>query len=73
MYSEKAIPDLSPQPFVEWFFNIVLGVPFVAMLIWSIINPKESYLFGMRWMFKKEPDIYEKMSFFGFAFPHPLF
>ncbi|GEL77185.1 hypothetical protein TMU01_14200 [Tenuibacillus multivorans] len=28
-------------------------------MVWSIVNPEESYLLGKRWMFKEEPDISE--------------
>ncbi|WP_176753075.1 hypothetical protein [Tenuibacillus multivorans] len=31
----------------------------MALLVWSIVNPEESYLLGKRWMFKEEPDISE--------------
>ncbi|UTR12667.1 hypothetical protein MM300_10510 [Evansella sp. LMS18] len=43
----------------ETIILIVLMVPFYGLLIWGIIEPEESYLWGRRWMFKKEPEITE--------------
>ncbi|WP_051382004.1 MULTISPECIES: hypothetical protein [Sediminibacillus] len=63
MYREQPVPDFSPHPFAVWFFIIVFGIPFVALLVWSIIKPDQSYLFGRRWMFNGEPKVSELGAF----------
>ncbi|NBD28347.1 hypothetical protein [Paenibacillus glycinis] len=35
----------------------ILSLPLYAALIWSFLDPRESLLFGKRWMYKEEPDI----------------
>ena len=37
----------------------IISIPLYAALIWSFLEPRESLLFGKRWMYKEEPDISE--------------
>ena len=35
----------------------ILIIPIYGVLIWSYFCPKESMLWGKRWMYKEEPEI----------------
>lgn len=41
--------------------DIIIGfiiiIPLYGVLIWSYFNPKESLLWGKRWMYLEEPEI----------------
>ncbi|GMK48869.1 hypothetical protein PghCCS26_59990 [Paenibacillus glycanilyticus] len=41
------------------FLIIIFSVPLYAVLIWSYFEPRESLLWGKRWMYKEEPEISE--------------
>ncbi|HWL24159.1 MAG TPA: hypothetical protein VNR38_10495 [Ureibacillus sp.] len=43
----------------EFIIFVVLMIPVYLLLIWSYLDPKESFLFGERWMYKKEPELTE--------------
>lgn len=44
----------------EWFIFIVFLIPVYGLLIWSYIEPEESYLWGRRWMYEEEPELSEE-------------
>ena len=55
--------------------SILLFIPLYVIMIWQFFNPKDSILWGRRWMYKEEPDITEKAikhakvtSVFGIVF-----
>ncbi|MFJ5771632.1 hypothetical protein [Psychrobacillus sp. NPDC093180] len=37
--------------------GFILMIPIYGVLIWSYFCPKESMLWGKRWMYKEEPEI----------------
>ncbi|MDI2588497.1 hypothetical protein OR571_15585 [Psychrobacillus sp. NEAU-3TGS] len=37
--------------------GFILMIPIYGVLIWSYFRPKESMLWGKRWMYKEEPEI----------------
>ncbi|WP_066505600.1 hypothetical protein [Abyssisolibacter fermentans] len=37
---------------LECFLAVIFCVPLYAILVYQYFNPKESYLFGKRWMYK---------------------
>lgn len=37
---------------LECFLVVILSIPLYAILVYQYFNPKESYLFGRRWMYK---------------------
>lgn len=39
------------------FFNVVVYSPIYVVLIWCYFRPKESLMWGKRWMVKEEPVI----------------
>lgn len=39
---------------------ILLFIPLYVIMIWQFFNPKESILWGKRWMYKEEPNVNEK-------------
>ncbi|WP_056832335.1 hypothetical protein [Psychrobacillus sp. FJAT-21963] len=39
---------------------ILLFIPLYVIMIWQFFNPKESILWGRRWMYKEEPNVTEK-------------
>lgn len=41
----------------EVIFGVILIIPIYAILIWSYFNPKESLLWGRRWIYQDEPDL----------------
>lgn len=43
----------------EKIVMFILCIPFYAVLIWTYFDPKESLLWGKRWMYKEEPEISE--------------
>lgn len=40
--------------FVDLFIIIVLFIPIIGVLLYTIFYPRESALFGKRWQFKNE-------------------
>jgi len=38
----------------------ILLIPTYAILIWSLIDTRESLLWGKRWMYNEEPEISDK-------------
>lgn len=40
--------------FTKWFLVIVVLLPTILILLYGIIKPKESFLFGRRWQFKND-------------------
>lgn len=44
----------------EWFITIIFLIPVYGLLIWSYIEPEESYLWGRRWMYEEEPELSEE-------------
>lgn len=42
------------------FFTVILMIPIYGLLIWTYHYPEESILFGIRWMYKEEPEISSK-------------
>ncbi len=44
----------------DLFLMIIILIPIYTLLIWAYINPKASYLFGRRWMYKEEPEFTEE-------------
>lgn len=45
--------------FFEIFILIIFSVPIYGLLIWSYIEPEESFFLGRRWMYGKEPELSE--------------
>jgi hypothetical protein len=35
----------------------IILIPIYALLIWTLIDPRESLLFGKRWMYNEEPEL----------------
>lgn len=44
----------------ELFILIIFLIPIYGLLIYAYIDPKESFLFGRRWMYKEEPEFSEE-------------
>lgn len=44
----------------ELLLLIVFLIPIYGVLIWAYIDPVSSYLFGRRWMYKKDPEFSEE-------------
>lgn len=42
---------------MDIFLSIVFLIPLYGVLIWSYLNPKESILWGKRWMYNEEPEV----------------
>lgn len=40
----------------EKILIIILSIPLYAVLIWTYFEPRESLLWGKRWMYKEEPE-----------------
>ncbi|MDV3427896.1 MAG: hypothetical protein LIR50_12870 [Bacillota bacterium] len=40
--------------FIYVFYIILLAIPFIGIMLYTIFNPRESALFGKRWQFKNE-------------------
>lgn len=40
--------------FIYVFYIILLAIPFVGIMLYTIFNPKESALLGKKWQFKNE-------------------
>ena len=43
------------------FVFIILSIPIYGLLIWTYVEPEESFLFGRRWMYDEEPELSEGM------------
>ena len=41
---------------------IVFMVPMYGILIWTYFCPEDSLLWGKRWMYKEEPELFETDS-----------
>ncbi|OWA37709.1 hypothetical protein B9G55_06585 [Saccharibacillus sp. O16] len=41
---------------MDKFFMVIIFLPLLGVLIWSFFNPRESLLWGKRWMYKEEPE-----------------
>lgn len=42
---------------IDVILSAVVLIPLYAVLIWSYLNPKESVLWGKRWMYNEEPEV----------------
>lgn len=43
----------------EKILVFILSIPLYAVLIWTYLEPRESLLWGKRWMYKEEPELSE--------------
>ena len=43
----------------EKILMLILCIPIYAVLIWTYFKPRESLLWGKRWMYKEEPELSE--------------
>jgi len=43
----------------EKILMFILSIPLYAVLIWTYFEPKESLLWGKKWMYKEEPELSE--------------
>lgn len=41
----------------DMFITVIVLIPIYGLLIWTYYNPRESMLFGKRWMYKEVPEI----------------
>jgi len=48
----------------ELFILIIFLIPIYGLLFWAYKDPKASYLFGRRWMYKEEPEFSEESIMF---------
>jgi len=44
----------------EKILIFILSIPFYAVLIWAYLEPRESLLWGKRWMYTEEPELSEE-------------
>lgn len=44
----------------DTIITVMILIPIYGLFIWTYFNPKESMLFGKRWMYKEEPEISSK-------------
>ncbi|MNP15711.1 hypothetical protein D3C76_1080800 [compost metagenome] len=40
----------------EKILLFIFFIPLLGVLVWSFFDPRESLLWGKRWMFKEEPE-----------------
>lgn len=40
----------------EKIIFFILSIPLFAAFIWAFLDPRESMLFGKRWMYNEEPE-----------------
>ncbi|MCQ4088396.1 hypothetical protein [Saccharibacillus sp. JS10] len=40
----------------EKILLVIFFIPFLGLMTWNIFNPRESLLWGKRWMYKEEPE-----------------
>ncbi|CAM4013005.1 hypothetical protein [Saccharibacillus endophyticus] len=40
----------------EKIIFFIFLIPLLGVLVWSYFDPRESLIFGKRWMFKEEPE-----------------
>lgn len=48
----------------EKIFSFIICIPLFAALLWAFFDPRESLLFGRRWMYEEEPEPSEAAIFF---------
>ena len=52
----------------ENIFLFIICIPLFASLLWAFFDPRESLLFGRRWMYDEEPEPSEAAIFFTKVF-----